>query len=100
MHRYHELKPGTVMRLLERLDGLRRPERVRRFALACEADHRGRLGLGDRPYPQGHSLLAALAAAKAVGAKGLLDRGLTGVALGEALFKERVKAIAALAKVP
>ncbi len=96
MHRYDELKPTTVMRLLERLDGLRRPDRVRRFALACEADHRGRLGLSDRPYPQGQRLQAALAAAKAVGAQPLLQSGLTGVALGEALFKERVRAIAAV----
>jgi len=96
MHRFHELKPSTVMRLLERLDGLRRPERVRRFALACEADHRGRLGLSDRPYPQGNRLLDALAAARSVGAQKLLDSGLSGIALGEALQRERVAAIAAI----
>jgi len=96
MHRIDELKPSTLMNLIERLDGLRRPERVGRFALACEADHRGRLGLADRPYPQRQRLLAALDAAKAVSTRALLDRGLSGVELGEALRKERIKAIAAL----
>ncbi len=96
MHRIDELKPTTLMSLLERLDGLRRPDRVRRFALACEADHRGRLGLADRPYPQMQRLLAALEAAKSVNARALLDRGLRGEELGEALRKERIKAIAAL----
>lgn len=95
MHRIDELKPRTLMRLIERLDGLRRPDRVQRFALACEADHRGRLGLSDRPYPQKQRLVAALAAARSVNAQTLLDRGLTGVALGEALRLERIAAIAA-----
>lgn len=96
MHRIDELKPSTLMNLIERLDGLRRPDRVRRFALACEADHRGRLGLADRPYPQKQRLLAALDAAKSVNARALLDCGLSGVALGEALRKERIRAIAEL----
>ena len=96
MHRLDELRPGTLMKLIERLDGLRKPERVRRFALACEADHRGRLGLSDRPYPQGQALLAALAAARSVNAAALVERGLNGPALGEALRQERIAAIARL----
>lgn len=96
MHKLGELKPSTLMKLLERLDGLRRPDRVRRFALACEADHRGRLGLSDRPYPQKQRLLAALDAARSVSTRALLDRGLSGVALGEELRRERINAIAAL----
>jgi len=96
MHRIEELKPGTQMSLIESLDGLRRPDRVRRFALACEADHRGRLGLSERPYPQAQRLLNALAAAKAVSTQPLLERGLSGVALGDALRQARIMAIARL----
>lgn len=94
MHRFAELKTSTVLKLLERLDGLRKPERVRRFALACEADHRGRLGRSEEPYPQGGLLLSALSAAKAVSTAPLLARGLTGTAVGEALRVERIKAVA------
>ena len=43
-HRIHQLKPGTVLRLLERLDGFRAPEQVERFIHCCLADRRGRLG--------------------------------------------------------
>jgi tRNA nucleotidyltransferase (CCA-adding enzyme) len=96
MHRIFELKPGTLMRLLERLDGLRRPDRVRRFALACETDHRGRLGLSERPYPQRDHLLAALAAVRSVDTAALVARGLIGPAFGEVLRRERVTAIATL----
>ena len=34
------LKPGTLWRLLQRLDVLRRPERVEAFVQACECDSR------------------------------------------------------------
>ncbi len=43
-HRIHQLKPGTVLRLLERLDGFRAPEQIERFINCCLADRRGRLG--------------------------------------------------------
>ncbi len=52
MHRIKELRPSTLLKLIEALDGFRRPERVQKFLLACEADARGRTGLEDRDYPQ------------------------------------------------
>jgi tRNA nucleotidyltransferase (CCA-adding enzyme) len=55
-HRALELRPGTLLKLLLELDALRRPERFRRFLLACEADLRGRKGFENRPYPQGDFL--------------------------------------------
>ena len=46
-HRIHELRPNTVLKLLEALDGIRNPDRVRQFALCCLADMRGRTGHED-----------------------------------------------------
>jgi len=94
MHRFSELKPVTVLKLIEQLDALRRPERTRRFVLTCEADHRGRLGLADRPYPQAQQLLAAVDAARKVSTEEILARGLIGPAVGEALRVARIEAIA------
>jgi tRNA nucleotidyltransferase (CCA-adding enzyme) len=51
-HRLAELRPGTIVDLLEHTDALRRPERFEQFILACEADARGRKGLEGREYPQ------------------------------------------------
>ena len=99
-HMAFELRPATVLKLLERLDALRRPERLAPFLLACEADKRGRLGLGESDYPQAGYLRAAHAAAAAVTAQPLLDAGLSGPALGERLRAERVRAIAALSPAP
>jgi tRNA nucleotidyltransferase (CCA-adding enzyme) len=66
VHRAFELKPRTILELLERADALRRPERFAAALLACEADARGRLGLENEPYPQREYLLAARSAAAAV----------------------------------
>jgi tRNA nucleotidyltransferase (CCA-adding enzyme) len=94
MHRFDELEPSTVLKLIEELDALRRPERAPRFVLTCEADHRGRLGMSDRPYPQGARLLAAIDAARAVTSAELLAQGLSGPALGEGIRKARLDAVA------
>jgi tRNA nucleotidyltransferase (CCA-adding enzyme) len=68
VHRAAELKPTTLVELFDRCDAYRKPERFAQMLMACEADHRGRLGYGDRPYPQAERLLRALAAARAVDA--------------------------------
>ncbi|MCH7816899.1 MAG: HD domain-containing protein, partial [Proteobacteria bacterium] len=66
LHRIVELRPATVLKLLESLDAIRRPERMDKFLLACEADARGRTGLEDRAYPQRSYLLQVLHAVSAI----------------------------------
>jgi tRNA nucleotidyltransferase (CCA-adding enzyme) len=68
VHRAAELKPATLVELFDRCDAYRKPDRFAQMLMACEADHRGRLGLGDQPYPQAARLLRALAAARSVDA--------------------------------
>ncbi len=48
-HRAFELKPKTILEMLEKSDAFRRPERFAHALLACEADSRGRLRLGGQP---------------------------------------------------
>jgi tRNA nucleotidyltransferase (CCA-adding enzyme) len=95
-HRALELKPATVLRLLTRLDALRRPQRLETFLTVCEADKRGRLGRADAAYPQAAYLRAACAAAAAVSAADGLARGLAGPAIGAAMEQARIAAIAAV----
>jgi len=95
-HTALELKPATVLGLFEQLDAFRRPERVESFLIACEADKRGRLGQSESAYPQADYLRRAFAAACAISAREFVDRGLHGPAIGEAMRKARVEAIATL----
>lgn len=68
VHRALELRPKTILKVLEETDAFRRPDRFEQFLLACEADARGRAGLEDRPYEQAGYFRAAFAAASAIDA--------------------------------
>ena len=93
VHRIDELKAATVHELIARCDGFRKPARIHQLATVCEADKRGRAGLGDEPYPQGDTLRRLHAAAMSVRAADVA-RGLDGPAVGEAIRKARIDAIA------
>lgn len=66
IHRAAELKPATMVSLLEKTDALRRPERFRQLLDTCLCDFTGRLGWEDRPYDSPARLLSALAAVNRV----------------------------------
>jgi tRNA nucleotidyltransferase (CCA-adding enzyme) len=92
-HRALELRPSTLLELLQSFDVYRRPQRFEEFLAACEMDARGRLGLEERDYPQAGYLRGAAQAARAVVVQPLLEKGLQGAELGEALKQERLKAL-------
>jgi tRNA nucleotidyltransferase (CCA-adding enzyme) len=96
VHRAAELKPATVLTLLESCDAFRRPERFRELLLACEADARGRTGKEQDPYPQAAYLAAAHAAAAAVTLPEAERGALQGKAIGEEVRRRRLTALTAL----
>ena len=95
-HRVLEMRPTSLMRLLEDVDGIRRPERLEQFAMVCEADARGRAGLEGREYAQRQRLLASGVAAGAVDVQPLLEQGYRGIPLARQIRQQRIAAIAAL----
>jgi len=95
-HKIRELRPDTLLRLLQELDIYRRPETLEPFLLACEADARGRGGdFGQRPYAPAPWLRALAARVRAVAATPYVAAGLGGAELAAALEAERRRAIAA-----
>ena len=94
-HRALELKPTTLLELLQSFDVYRRPQRFEEFVMACEMDARGRLGLEQRSYPQADYLRGAAAAARSVAVQPLVAQGFSGQALGEAIKRERLEALKA-----
>lgn len=60
VHRALELDAEHLTLLFEGTDALRRPERFAEILDACAADHHGRLGFDDVPYPQQRYLQDAL----------------------------------------
>ncbi len=99
VHRSGALGAAALVRLLDRCDAVRRPQRFADALLACECDARGRTGFEDRPYPQRPRLLQALAWAQGIDASAAAAaaaaRGQSGPALGRAVHEARVAAVAA-----
>jgi tRNA nucleotidyltransferase (CCA-adding enzyme) len=99
VHRSAELGAAATVRLLERCDALRRPDRFADLLVACECDARGRLGREDAPYPPRERLSAALATVTAVDATAVAAdataRGLAGPAIAAAIHEARVRALEA-----
>jgi len=98
IHRSAGLNAAALLRLLERCDALRKPDRFADVLLACECDARGRLGLEESAYPQRPRLQQALAAALAVAtepiARAAQARGARGPQIGAAVQQARAEAIA------
>lgn len=92
-HRAKELRASTILKLINSLDGFRRPERFDMFLLACEADARGRPGYEERDMEQPVILRAAYAAANSINVQDIIGQGLKGDAIGEELQQRRIKAI-------
>jgi len=92
-HRIMDMRADTVLRKLEGLDALRRPERFDRFLVACEADARGRKGFEARDYPQPAYFRAMLAAARDADTGSVDKEGLDGPAIAKAIRKLRTAEI-------
>jgi tRNA nucleotidyltransferase (CCA-adding enzyme) len=97
IHRSGEFGAAALVRLLERCDAFRKPERFAEILFACECDARGRLGLNEQPYPQRQRLLSALSAAQSVMtaevAAAAEAEGLNGAAIGQAVQTARTQAL-------
>jgi len=68
VHRARELRPDTIVRLLQSCDAWRRPRRFAQLLQVCACDAHGRTGHENDAYPQEDYLLCALQAAQAVNA--------------------------------
>ena len=94
IHRSAEFGAAALVRLLERCDAFRKPQRFADVLLACECDARGRLSLQDSHYPQRQRLLAVLKAAQSVVTSEIAGQaqadGLDGKKIGEKIHAARV----------
>jgi tRNA nucleotidyltransferase (CCA-adding enzyme) len=68
VHRAHELRADTIIRLFQSTDAWRRPARFEQLLQTCASDARGRGGCEHNTYPQADYLLQLLAVARKVDA--------------------------------
>lgn len=93
MHKMYELKPQTVLTMLEKTRSLSDDYRARQIADCCIADARGRTGFEQRDYSQAELFIKYQQAANSVNggeiAKGMDD----GEQIQAAIRRARLKAI-------
>lgn len=93
IHRIDRMRPSKIIRLFDAIDAWRKPERVEQLAMVSEADARGRKGLENIAYPQRAFLCQAFVVANNVDIKPIIESGLKGGAIRDALTKQREVAI-------
>ena len=91
VHRVAELRPGTLLEMLERLRAFQRGGFFDDALNACLCDARGRLGKEQCEYPPVDYLRAAREAAAAIQAGEVVAAGFSGPAVGEELRKRRTE---------
>lgn len=93
MHKMFELKPKTVLNMLEKTRSLMDDERAIQIALACKADARGRTGFEAREYAQADRFLEYQQAAKNVDAGAIAKQFQSGEQIQQAIRKARISKI-------
>jgi tRNA nucleotidyltransferase (CCA-adding enzyme) len=96
IHRAAELRPETMVKIIEHADGVRRPDRFMQALLACECDARGRTGHDDDDYPQAQRFLSALTAVRAVDAGAIAKACTDPAQIPQRVHEARVAAVTAL----
>lgn len=98
IHRAFDLKPSTILKVLNRCDAWRKQSRFEQLLITCKADARGRTGFEDIDYEQANFLRNAFEAAAAIDVKPIVEKGFTGKAIREQLDIQRIEAIRTVKK--
>lgn len=94
VHKAFELKPQTIIKLFDKVDAWRKPERFHDMLLACEADAKGRTGFEQRDYPQRPYLIKCLDAAQQVNVQNIIADGFKGAEIKQELSQRRCQIVA------
>ncbi|MCG9780795.1 multifunctional CCA addition/repair protein [Vibrio brasiliensis] len=93
IHRAAELRPETKLKVLNKFDVWRKPERLHDILICCMADSRGRTGHEEIDYPQRELFTSAYQAALAVNVQDIIKDGFKGADIRTEMEKRRVEAI-------
>ncbi|HDR1923718.1 TPA: multifunctional CCA addition/repair protein [Pasteurella multocida] len=93
IHKAFELRAETILKLFNRLDVWRKPERFKALLLVCIADTRGRTGFEQVDYPQREFLWQLYQSALQVNVQDIIQQGFQQQAIRDELNRRRIIAI-------
>ena len=95
VHRALEVKPKTLLKVLNLTDAFRRPERFAQFLLACTADSHGRPGYEDYDYQQAPFFALIRDKTANVDVQAIIKAGFENEKISNELHKQRLVIIKA-----
>jgi len=98
VHRAFEIRPKTLLKVLNASDAFRKPERFEQFLLACTADSHGRPGYEDYDYQQAPFFSLARKKAAEVSTRDIINDGFENEKISEELYKRRLNVLKQLKK--
>ncbi len=98
VHRALEVKPKTLLKVLNATDAYRRPERFAQFLLACTADSHGRPGYEDYDYQQAPFFAMIRNNTAAVDVQAIIKDGFENEKISNELHNRRLAIIKDLCK--
>ena len=93
IHSAFELKPSTLLKLMNSCDAWRKPARFLQMLECCVADSKGRTGFEKKPYPSAEYVWQAFQAALTVDVQDIIKLGVKGAEIKEALLNARIEAV-------
>jgi tRNA nucleotidyltransferase (CCA-adding enzyme) len=93
VHRAFEIKPKTLLKVLNKTDAFRKPERFEAFLIACIADSHGRLGYEDYDYQQAPFFSKMLKKTTNVNVQEIIKDGFEKEQIKEELYLRRLNAL-------
>jgi len=96
IHNAFELKAETIIKVFDKADFWRKPQRLQQMLICCHADMRGRTGFEQAEYPQQAYLESCFEAASNVDVKQIILDGFQGAEIKQQLHQKRIEVVQAL----
>ncbi len=93
VHRAFEVKAKTLLKLFQRTDAFRKPQRFQQFLLACTADSRGRTGYENYDYKQAPFVADLRNKVAAVDVQKIIKDGFENEQISAELHRRRISEI-------
>ena len=95
IHSAFELRASTMVRIMDKCDAWRKPERFQQMLQCCVADSKGRTGFELLPYPTADYMWQAFQQALKVDIQEIIKEGFQGIEIRHKLNEQRIQQVQA-----